>query len=187
MSTTQGSQGPFCQRLQGNFPWWEKNTQNPEVLDLILNGVAATHQSNLPSSLLKVPCVRSQEETQMAWETIQEYLEVGAVKEIKMQEAKYLIPWFVIKKGEKLRLITNCKEINQYLEPKSFRLENWPEIFPHLRKGMWAAKIDLKHAYFHLSIADTLKPWICIQVGENVFQFQAACFGLSTLPQKFQI
>ena len=118
----------------------------------------------------------------MAWDTILEYLEVGAVKEINMQEAKHLIPWFVLKKGEKLRLITNCKEINRYLEPKPFRLENWPEIFPFLRKEMWAAKIDLKHAYFHLGIAETLKPYICIQVGEKVFQFQAACFGLSTLP-----
>jgi len=103
-----------------------------------------------------------------------------------MQKAKHLIPWFVTKKGEKLRLITNCKEINQYLEPKPFRLENWPEMFLFLRKGMWAAKIDLKHAYFHLGIADTLKPYICIQVREKVFQFQAACFGLSTLPQQWQ-
>ena len=122
----------------------------------------------------------------MALETIQEYLEVGAVKEINLQQAKHLIPWFVIKKGEKLRLITNCKEINQFLEPKPFRLENWPENFPYLRKNMWAAKIDLKHAYFHFYIADALKPYICIQVQEKTYQFQAACFGLSTLPQQWQ-
>ena len=122
----------------------------------------------------------------MAWETIQEYLEVGAIKEISMQEARHLIPWFVIKKGEKIRLITNCKEINQHLAPKPFRLENWAEIFPFLREGMWAAKIDLKHAYFHLKIADQLRPYICIQLQEKNFQFQAACFGLSTLPQQWQ-
>ena len=122
----------------------------------------------------------------MAWETIQEYLEVGAVTEIPLHQAKHLIPWFVIKKGEKLRLITNCKEINQFLHPRPFKLENWPEIFPFLRKGMWAAKIDLKHAYFHLGLAETLKPYICIQIEEIIFQFQAACFGLSTLPQQWQ-
>ena len=122
----------------------------------------------------------------MAWETIQEYLEVGAIKEIPLHQAKHLIPWFVIKKGEKLRLITNCKELNNYLEPKPFSLENWPEIFHYLRKGMWAAKIDLKHAYFHLQLAERLKPYMCIQVEQKVFQFQAACFGLSTLPQQWQ-
>jgi len=51
---------------------------------------------------------------------------------------------------------------------------------------MWAAKIDLKHAYFHWEIAKAIKPYICIKVQEKVFQFQAACFGLSTLPQQWQ-
>ena len=103
-----------------------------------------------------------------------------------MQHAKHLIPWFVIQKGEKKRLITDCREINHYFQPKAFRLENWQEIFPFLRKGMWAAKIDLKHAYFHLALAEQLKDYMCIQVEETVFQFQAACFGLSTLPHAWQ-
>ena len=51
---------------------------------------------------------------------------------------------------------------------------------------MWAAKIDLKHAYFHLQIAEGLRPYMCIQVEQKVYQFQAACFGLSTLPQQWQ-
>ena len=181
---TEWPQGPFFKRLRQSLPWWEQNTRNPEVLGLIKHGVPASYP--LPSRLSKGKCIRSQEETILAWETIQEYLEVGAIKEILLHQAKHLIPWFVIKRGEKLRLITNCKEINQYLEPKPFRLENWAEIFPYLRKGMWAAKIDLKHAYFHLEIAEALKPYICIQIEEKCFQFQAACFGMSTLPQQWQ-
>jgi hypothetical protein len=184
VASLQSPQGPFFNRLRQRSQWWEQNTTNTQVKELIAHGVAAHHP--LPSKLSKGICKRDAEETQMAWETIQEYLDVGAVKEISLDQAKHLIPWFVIKKGDKLRLITNCKEVNQYLEPKPFRLENWPEILPFLRKGMWAAKIDLKHAYFHLGIADQLKPYICIQVEENVFQFQAACFGLSTLPQQWQ-
>ena len=176
-------QEPFYKGLRRQAHWWARNTKNPEVLRIIQQGVQADHP--LPSKLSKVPCMRSQEETKMAWETVQEYLEVGALTEISWHQAKHLIPWFVIKKGGKLRLITNCKEINHYLEPKPFRLENWPEIFPFLRKGMWAAKIDLKHAYFHLGIAEELKPYICIQVEQKVFQFQEACFDMSTLPQQW--
>ena len=133
-----GPSAPFFERLQQRLPWWQVNTQDPSVLSLISHGVAATYA--LPSSLSLHPCFRNQEETNLAWETIKEYLDVGAIKEIPLQQAKHLIPWFVIKKGEKLRLITNCKELNNYLEPKPFRLENWPEIVPYLRKGMWEAK-----------------------------------------------
>ena len=110
----------------------------------------------------------------MALETLEDYISVGAVREIHPSQPRHLIPWFVIKKGEKLRLITDSREINKFLEPKPFKLENWQEIFPYLRKGMWAAKIDLKHAYFHLGIAEPLTQYIRIQVENRVFQFQGA-------------
>ena len=112
--------GPFFRRLQARLPWWQEHSGNPQVLHLIRHGV--TTACPLPSSLSMHPCIRNQTETQLALETIQEYLEVGAIKEIPLQQAKHLIPWFVIQKGEKLRLITNCKEINCYLEPQPFRL-----------------------------------------------------------------
>ena len=174
----------FFPNLRNNFQWWESNTKNPQVLNVIKQGVRA--DLPLPACLSKKPCVRTYKETQMALETIQEYLEVGAVKEIPRWKAKHLIPWFVIEKGDKLRLLTDCREINHYLIPKQFKLENWGEIFPFLRKGMWAAKIDLKHAYFHLAIENHLKQYVCIQVENKVYQFQAACFGLNVLPQIWQ-
>ena len=77
-------------------------------MGLIKYGVHAS--CPLPSKLSLVPCKRSQEETKLAWEAIQEYLEVGAIQEINLQEAKHLIPWFVIQKGGNLRLITNCRK-----------------------------------------------------------------------------
>ena len=47
---------------------------------------------------------------------------------------------------------------------------------------MWAVKIDLKHAYFHLPVAEDLEPYLRFNVGDQVYQYQAACFGLSSLP-----
>ena len=70
----------------------------------------------------------------MALETLEEYISVGAVREINPNHARHLIPWFVVKKGEKLRLIADCREINQHMQPKPFKLENWQEIFPSLRE-----------------------------------------------------
>ena len=175
---------PYFQRLRDRAQWWRQNTADPEVLRVIFQGVATPIP--LPSKLSMAPCFRNSEETQWALETLEEYLTVGAIKEIPFLEAKHLIPWFVIKKGEKLRLITDCREINQFLPTKPFKLENWQEIFPSLRKGMWAAKIDLKHAYFHMGLADSLKEYMCINLGDRVFQFQAICFGMSPLPQLWQ-
>ena len=96
------------------------------------------------------------------------------------------MPWFGIEKQEgievKLRLICDCRQINQLLQPTHFKLNHIQNIFPFLRQGMWACKVDLKNAYFHLGVGEALKPYLCMLVGQEVFQFQGACFGLSTLP-----
>ena len=51
---------------------------------------------------------------------------------------------------------------------------------------MWAVKVDLKNAYFHLGVAEVAKPFLCMQVGETFYQWEAATFGLSVLPFLFQ-
>ena len=131
---------PFFQRLRDNLSWWVKAHATQEVLALIREGVPILHP--IRGNLSTRPCVRSQEETNLAMETVQEYLEVGALREIHRSQAKHLIPWFVIQKGDKLRLITDCRELNRFLEPRPFKLEGLQEIFPTLRKDMWAAKVD---------------------------------------------
>ena len=114
-------------------------------------------------------------------------MEVGAVIKDPPGITRHLIPWFVIAKEEhgkeKLRLISDCRTINNYFQPHHFKMDHWKNIFPFLQKGMWAAKIDLKHAYFHLGLAKELQPYFRMEVAGNIYQFQGACFGLNTLPQ----
>ena len=104
---------------------------------------------------------------------------------------RHLVPWFIITKkesqGEKVRLIADCREINTFFPTKHFKLDHLQNIFPVLRPGMWGAKVDLKHAYFHISLAKELRPYIRMQVGENLWEFQGACFGLNVLPQLFMM
>ena len=46
-------------------------------------------------------------------------------------------------------------------------------------------KLDLKDAYFHLKLHPTLQKFVRLQVGGELWEFQGACFGLSTLPKIF--
>ena len=113
--------------------------------------------------------------------------QAGAIKEVSLEDSKFLVPWSIVRnpegEGEKCRLIADCRQINRCMETKHFRLEHWQKIFPALRKGMYACKVDLKHAYFHLGLAPELRPYVRINVGDRIFEFQAACFGLNQLPQ----
>ena len=100
-----------------------------------------------------------------------------------------MIPWFVLSKQEetstKHRLISDCRELNQFVETKKFRLQNLHNIFPFLKKGDWSAKIDLKDAYFHLPLHQSLKPYLRMEVGGEYWEFQAGCFGLNVMPHLF--
>ena len=67
------------------------------------------------------PCHRSCADQTAALQVLEEYKEVGSVEEVALQGTQFLVPWFVIRKregegeGEKLRLISDCREINQHL------------------------------------------------------------------------
>jgi hypothetical protein len=106
-----------------------------------------------------LPTHRSQAELAKVEPIVQEYLEVGALREIPpTAELKFLIPWFVLTKKEssgeeKSRLISDCRALNRHLNPPKFRLDNIQQVFPVLRRGMFAIKVDWKHAYFHLGVS----------------------------------
>jgi hypothetical protein len=91
-------QPPFFQKVRQNINWWKKAKASQEVQEIILEGVKWHYP--IKGNLSMQPCIRNKEETNLAWETIQEYLEVGALKEICPSQARHLIPWFVIKKGK---------------------------------------------------------------------------------------
>jgi hypothetical protein len=174
---------PFC-RLRQQLQFWEKLGASKEVILLISQGV---HPDWPCPTLPCVPQERDLHQQKLAKTVLENFLAVGAAKKVPLAEAKYLVPWFVIQKvessgREKLRLISDCRVLNRWLTPKRFRLDHWKDIFPVLRKDMWAAKIDLKNAYFHLELSSKLKPYVCMKVGEEIYQIVGACFGLSTLP-----
>ena len=152
---------------------------------MIRHGVQASNP--FPEFLSYREQRKTVQEEQQGLKVLQEYMDIGAVIKHPPGTTRHLVPWFVIAKqengAEKLRLISDCREINQFFSPKHFKMDHWRNIFPHLKKGMWAGKIDLKHAYFHLPLAQELRPFLRIKVAGDLFQFQAACFGISTLPQ----
>ena len=179
---------PYFLRLRQALPWWELHG-SPQAVELIRWGVPAP--AWIPNHLSHGGQAKSPEEVQLALQVLGEYLEVKAVRVVPPSTAHHLVPWFIVTKkefnSEKHRLIADCREVNSFLETKHFKLDHWESIFPFLKKGLWGAKVDLKNAYFHLELAKELKPYICMNVGGKVFQFDSACFGLSTLPQQWMV
>lgn len=176
---------PSFFRLRQKLDWWRKFASK-DIVQLILEGVGEewVEPTYALKSSLHLP--KSCQEIVQVHSILKDYLQVGAIKDISGQDVPYCVPWFIISKEElgshKLRLILDCRKINLGFHPKTFKMDGWKDIFPVLRKDLWASKIDLKNAYFHLALAPRLASYMNIKVGEKTFQFQSACFGISTLP-----
>ena len=97
------------------------------------------------------------------------------------------LPWFIISKkeptGEKHHLISDCRLINRHIPAIPFRLQHRQHIFLVLRKNQGRAEqISRTHTFIWGNI--TLSQLsLRIQVGDTLWEFQAACFELKILPQ----
>ena len=174
---------PLHQRF---LQWWQKNA-SPQVVTLIREGIIP--QWYLPH-LLSVQG-RQGSNLDQAQKILADYEKSGAVKRVGAEGTRHLLPWFLISKVEptgdtKWRFISDCREINQHFQVQKFRLDHLQQIYPQLKKGEWAAKIDLKDAYFHLPVNEALRPFLRHKVGDQVWEYQAGPFGLNVMPQLFQ-
>lgn len=70
---------------------------------------------------------------------VQQWLDSGVIQEISSNEALCCSPIFTIEKkgSEELRLITNLKNVNAFLQTTHFHLPTLQTITPLLTKGMW--------------------------------------------------
>ena len=111
------SKAPFQQVLD-SLNWWVAHAP-PQIVLLLQKGV----EYDFPCPQLPIrPCQRSAKDVQLATKVMEEYVQLGAAKEVPWAGTKYLVPWFFIQRTdplgkEKLRLISDCREINSFLNP----------------------------------------------------------------------
>lgn len=64
-------------------------------------------------------------------------------------------------------------------------MESPRSVLQSLREGDWLTSIDLKDAYFHIPIHPSSRRYLRFVWNDQVFQFRALCFGLSSAPFLF--
>ena len=50
---------------------------------------------------------------------------------------------------------------------------------------MWACKVDLSDAYFHVPLSKRLSRYICVEIDGVYYQFKGMPFGLNIAPEVF--
>ncbi len=95
-------------------------------------------------------------------------------------------PYFIVpKKSSGLRPILDLRVLNRALHRLPFKMLTPKRIFGCVRPQDWFAAIDLKDAYFHVSILLRHRPFLRFAFEGRAYQYKVLPFGLSLSPRVF--
>ncbi len=95
-------------------------------------------------------------------------------------------PYFIVlKKSGGLRPILDLRVLNRSLHKLPFKMLMQKRIFECIRPRDWFAAIDLKDAYFHVSILPRHRPFLRFAFEGRAYQYKVLPFRLALSPRVF--
>ncbi len=95
-------------------------------------------------------------------------------------------PYFIVpRKGGGLRPILDLRVLNRALHKLPFKMLTHRRMIKCIQPQDWFAAIDLKDAYFHVSILPRHRPFLRFAFEGRAWQYRVLPFGLSLSPRVF--
>ncbi|KAI2656006.1 Transposon Ty3-G Gag-Pol polyprotein [Labeo rohita] len=116
------------------------------------------------------------------------FLAKDAIEPVPPAEMKlgFYSPYFIVpKKNGGLRPILDLRVLNQSLCKMPFKMLTPKRIISCIRHQDWFAAIDLKDAYFHVSILPRYRPFLRFAFEGRAYQYKVVPFGLALSPRVF--
>ena len=110
----------------------------------------------------------------------------GAVELALLPSPGFYSRLFVVwKTSGSWRPVIDLSHLNRFVDVSHFQMETIQSVLLSVRQGDWMASIDLKEAYLQVPIHPSSRHLLRFVFLDQVYQFKALCFGLSTAPQVF--
>lgn len=117
---------------------------------------------------------------------ISQLLSSGAIIKCNDIPGQFLSKIFLTPKSDgTFRFILNLKELNKFIDPYHFKMEDIRTATKLLSKNDFMASIDLQEAYFLVPIHDVSKRYLRFKFQNQTYEFQCLPFGLSLAPLVF--
>ncbi len=115
-------------------------------------------------------------------------LEKGAIECVphSNRENKFYSRYFIVpKKDGGLCPILDLRVLNDSVMQLKFKMLTLRQIVPQIRSEDWFVTIDLKDAYFHISILPCHRKFLRFAFGGKAYQYRVLPFGLALSPRIF--
>ena len=164
---------------------WQRITTDQFILQTIqgyrLEFFAVPQQVVAP-----VTVVKGLTQQNVMQEEIEKLLLKGAIQLVSPSNGQFVSRLFLVpKKTGDLRPVINLRPLNKFIIHKHFKMENLQNVTQLVRKGDYMVTIDLKDAYFSIPIHQSHRKFLRFSWRNQLFQFAALPFGLTSAPRVF--
>lgn len=93
-------------------------------------------------------------------------------------------PWFVVRRRGKRRLVVDFDRLNRAMrESSAVQYEDLRQVPRLVRRRPWLSSLDLKSAFHHIPLSNSLRQLCGIHFRGRCFTFTVMSFGLSMAPK----
>lgn len=92
----------------------------------------------------------------------------------------------VAKKDGRIRVCLDCTPVNAVTQDYGWPLPRLQDMRHRIKGSRWFTRLDLKDAFFRISIPGPWRRYTAFRVGNEYYQFRKMPFGLKTAPSVFQ-
>ncbi|XP_053092882.1 LOW QUALITY PROTEIN: uncharacterized protein LOC113526632 [Pangasianodon hypophthalmus] len=109
-----------------------------------------------------------------------------AIEVVPPHDRGFYRRYFIVpKKDGGLRPILDLRQLNLSVARLKFRMLTVTQVVPQIRSEDWFVTINLKDAYFHISILPQHRKFLRFAFGGEAYQYRVLPFGLALSPRTF--
>ena len=163
---------------------WNRLTSDQEILSTVF-GTTIEFDSH-PCQQYLPQSVRSDFDTQVIDLEITKLLSKRVIEPTGHSHGQKISDIFLRnKKDGCYRMILNLKKLNQYASKINFKMDSLNTVIKLIEKDCYMASIDLKDAYYSVSITPADRKYLRFMWRGSLFQFTCLPNDLSCAPRKF--
>ncbi|CAM4566361.1 unnamed protein product [Leuciscus chuanchicus] len=192
--TTQQQQNPetSLERLvllvESLTAWKLLSNVSRWVLQTVGKAYQIQFKKRPPRFMGVLPTVVGPEQVLVMEQEVNTLLEKGAIEYVppSNRETGFYSRYFIVpKKDGGLRPILDLRVLNESVMQLKFKMLTLRQIVPQIRSEDWFVTIDLKDAYFHISIRPCHWKFLRFAFGGKAYQYSVLPFGLALSPRTF--
>lgn len=178
------SEGFQAGTLTKNYAHWCDIGANQEVLSWLKNGVKIPFATE-PDCFYLPNHTLSFKQSEFVKEELKTLVHAGAIERCSTPP-KCISPLGIVpKKGGKLRLITDMRKLNSYMNVPKFQYEDIQTVTNLIQKDDLLITLDISNGFHHIQIAEQDRDKLGIFFKGHYYRWKVAPFGFAVSPLLF--